>query len=67
MKKSNPKTRTEASAPVATRHLSHGQKQALDTQADAEHEDGNERERLTQKISKLGSHAEGNETDRRSS
>jgi hypothetical protein len=55
MKKPKPTTRTGASAPNATRHLSPGQKQALDHQADAEHTDGVEREKLTRKIRKAGS------------
>ena len=54
MKKPKPTTRSEASAPEATKHLDEGQKQALDHQADAEHTDGPEREKLTEKIKQEG-------------
>lgn len=54
MNKNNPKTRTEASAPEATSHLSEKQKMSLDLQADAEHAGGVEREKLTRKIEELG-------------
>ncbi len=54
MKNEKPATRTEATEPAATNHLDAGQKKALDVQADAEHTDGPERERLTRKITKLG-------------
>jgi len=47
-------TRTGAAKPNETQHLSESQKQALDVQADAEHTDGSERERLTQKMKQLG-------------
>jgi hypothetical protein len=47
VKTSKPKTRTEAAAPNATRHLTPGQKRALDLQAEAEHTDGPKREKLT--------------------
>ena len=49
-----PLTRTGASAPKATKHLNENQKQSLDLQAEAEHTDGREREKLTRKIEKLG-------------
>jgi hypothetical protein len=49
-----PKTRTEATAPGATKHLDLSQKRALDLHADAEHTDGTTREKLTHKIEKLG-------------
>lgn len=52
MKKPKPTSRTEASAPDATKHLREGQKQALDDQAEAEHTDGPEREKLTEKMKK---------------
>jgi hypothetical protein len=52
-----PKTRAEASAPRATDHLIEPQKKALDLQADAEHTDGREREKLTRQIEKLGASA----------
>lgn len=48
--KPKPRTRTEASAPQATKHLSSGEKQSLDLQADAEHTDGQEREELTREL-----------------
>jgi hypothetical protein len=53
----NPKnsTRTGANSPAATRHLSEGQKEALDLIADAEHTVGPGRTKLTRKIEKLGS------------
>jgi hypothetical protein len=44
-----PKTRTEASKPEETKHLSAAQKRALDSQAEAEHTDGKERKKLTRK------------------
>jgi hypothetical protein len=49
-----PKTRTEATEPDATRHLDPNQKKALDLHADAAHTDGPQREKLTRKIEKLG-------------
>jgi len=49
-----PKSRAEASAPRATDHLTEPQKKALDLQADAEHTDGHEREKLTRQIEQLG-------------
>lgn len=55
MNKNIPKTRTEASAPEATKHLNENQKMSLDLQADAEHAGGLEREKLTRKIEELGS------------
>ncbi len=54
MKNPRPKTRSEAAAPQATRHLTPGQKRALDHQADAEHADGTERETLTRKMKQAG-------------
>lgn len=54
MKKPKPATRTEASAPQATKHLSTGEKQALDVRADAEHTDGPEREKLTREMKRAG-------------
>ena len=54
MSQSKPETRTEATAPAVTRHLNGDQKKALDLQADAEHTDGSDREKLTRKITKLG-------------
>lgn len=54
MSENKPETRTEAAAPKATEHLDKGQKRALDVQADAEHTDGREREKLTRKMEKLG-------------
>jgi hypothetical protein len=53
MIKNKPKTRSEAAAPAATQHLHEGQKKALDVQADAEHTDGPEREKLTRQVEKL--------------
>jgi hypothetical protein len=50
VKQRKPTTRIEASAPRATRHLTSGQKRALDLQAEAEHTDGPKREKLTRKI-----------------
>jgi len=47
MSTEKPKTRTEASKPEETKHLSAAQKRALDSQAETEHTDGKERERLT--------------------
>ena len=55
MNNNNPKTRTEASAPEATKHLDENQKRSLDLQADAEHAGGQEREKLTRKMEELGS------------
>ena len=54
MTEDQPETRTGATQPAATKHLTERQKKALDVQADAEHTDGAERERLTRKIEKLG-------------
>lgn len=54
MTEPQPKTRTEAAEPAATRHLDEDQKAALDITADAEHADGKQREELTDKIEKLG-------------
>ena len=54
MNNEKPATRIEATKPAATHHLDADQKKALDVQADAEHTDGPERERLTRKITKLG-------------
>lgn len=54
MSNTKPKTRTEASAPEATSHLSENQKRSLDLQADAEHAGGPEREKLTRRIEELG-------------
>jgi hypothetical protein len=54
MTERQPKTRTEANKPAATRHLDAEQKEALDVTADAEHTDGKQREELTRKIEKLG-------------
>ena len=54
MSEKKPQSRTKAAAPAATRHLDEDQGKALDVQADAEHTVGEERERLTRKIEKLG-------------
>ena len=54
MAKDKIETRTEATKPAATKHLSNDQKLALDLQADAEHTDGQTREDQTRKIGKLG-------------
>ena len=53
MIENKPTTRTEATEPAATQHLDKGQKQALDLHAEAEHTDGERREKLTRKIKKL--------------
>lgn len=53
-----PKTRIGAAAPAETAHLDGNQKRALDLQADAEHTDGREREKLTRKIEELGGAAQ---------
>lgn len=45
-----PKTRTEAAKPARTGHLTEADKRALDTEAEAEHTDGQEREKLTRKM-----------------
>lgn len=50
VKNPKPKTRSEAAAPRATRHLTAGQKRALDLHAEAEHIDGPKREELTREI-----------------
>jgi hypothetical protein len=50
MKTRKPKTRTEADKPRETRHLSEAQKRTLDTQAEAEHTGGREREKLTRQM-----------------
>ena len=49
-----PLTRTGATKPAETSHLREKQKRALDVQADAEHTDGPEREKLTRKMTELG-------------
>jgi len=49
-----PTTRTGSTKPRETQHLTESQKRALDLQADAEHADGNEREKLTRKMKVLG-------------
>jgi hypothetical protein len=51
MSNQKPKTRTEADKPRETRHLTEEQKQSLDLQAEAEHEDGKPREELTRRMS----------------
>lgn len=50
MSSAKPKTRTEANKPEETKHLSEGQKRALDRQSEAERADGKEREKLTRKM-----------------
>jgi hypothetical protein len=50
MSTQKPKTRTEAAKPAQTKHLTEADKQALDIQADAEHTDGKQREKLTRKM-----------------
>lgn len=50
MSTQKPKTRTEAAKPAQTRHLTEADKRALDREAEAEHTDGRERERLTRKM-----------------
>jgi len=57
MKKTKPQTRTEASAPAATRHLTGEKNQALDVQGEAEHIDGALREKLTLEMTRLGGKA----------
>ena len=52
-----PRTRTEAAAPEATKHLSEPQKEALDTEAEATYATGKQRERLTRKMEKSGNAA----------
>jgi hypothetical protein len=54
MKTTKPKSRTGASKPKETRHLSEAEKQSLDIQGEAEHADGKERERLTRRMSRNG-------------
>jgi hypothetical protein len=51
MKKKKPATRTEASKPRETRHLTGAQKTVLDIQAEAEHAGGRAREKLTRQMS----------------
>jgi hypothetical protein len=50
MSTAKPKSRTEASKPVETRHLSAAQKRALDAQGEAERTDGKQREKLTRRM-----------------
>jgi hypothetical protein len=50
MKSTKPKTRTGASKPSATRHLSEAEKRTLEVQEEAEHASGRKRERLTRKM-----------------
>lgn len=47
-------SRTGSDKPAETSHLSEAQKKALDSQADAEHEDGPKREELTRQATQLG-------------
>jgi hypothetical protein len=53
MNQRKPKTRSEAAAPAATKHLDEEQKEALDLAADAEHAVGKLREEFARKIEKL--------------
>jgi len=46
-----PKTRSGATKPESTRHLSEADKRKLDIEADAQHTDGAQREKLTRKMS----------------
>jgi hypothetical protein len=48
-----PHSRTEATKPEGTKHLTAGQKQALDASAEIEHTDGKPREKLTKDVEKL--------------
>lgn len=52
MNSTKPKTRTEANKPEETKHLSPGQKRALDVQSEAERTDGKDREKLTHKMTR---------------
>jgi hypothetical protein len=52
MKMEKPKSRTGASKPKETRHLSEAEKQSLEEQGEAEHADGKARERLMRRLSK---------------
>ncbi len=58
MNKQKPETRTGATEPEATQHLTTDQKKALDKKAEAEHTDGKERETLIQSITELGEESE---------
>lgn len=51
MNSRKPKTRSEAAKPESTAHLSEGDKRKLDIEADAQHADGKQRERLTRRMS----------------
>jgi hypothetical protein len=46
-----PKTRIEAAKPESTKHLSDADKRKLDIEAEAQHADGKQREKLTRKMS----------------
>lgn len=48
-----PTSRTEATAPEATEHLTKGEKRALDLQGDAEHADGLQREHMEEEAERL--------------
>lgn len=50
MSTQKPKTRTEATKPTETKHLTDADKRALDIEAEAEHADGKQREKLTRKM-----------------
>lgn len=50
MSTQKPKTRTEATKPSETGHLTDADKRALDIEADAVHTDGKQREKLTRKM-----------------
>ncbi len=50
MSTQKPKTRTEAAKPSQTKHLTEADKRALDIEADAEHTDGKQREKMTRKM-----------------
>jgi len=52
MSTQKPKSRTEASKPAQTKHLTAAQKRSLDHQAEIEHMDGPQRERATQKVAR---------------
>ena len=52
MDTSKPETRTGADKPEETKHLSSTEKRALEKQGEAEHADGEQREKLTPKTTK---------------
>jgi hypothetical protein len=54
MKTPKPNTRTAATAPHATRHLTKSQQIALEKGGEAEHQIGRPRERLTRDAAHLG-------------